>query len=63
MREGVERMLRRLFARRVGRELTQAEQQALSARAHAGDPEAVEDRALTLEGERLASWLLDPNAT
>ena len=60
--KGIEMMLRRLFLRRLGRPLTEQEQQALVARARAQDPEEVEDRALTLEGEALAAWLLDPNA-
>ena len=55
-------MLRRLFLRRLGRPLTEEEQQALVARARVQDPEEVEDRALSLEGEALAAWLLDPNA-
>jgi predicted transposase YdaD len=61
--KGIERMLRRLFLRRLGRPLTEQEQQALVARARVQDPEEVEDRALALEGEALAAWLLDPNAT
>lgn len=61
-REGIEKMLRRIFMRRLGRALTEREQQALEARARAQDPEEVEDRALSLEGEALAAWLLDPSA-
>jgi hypothetical protein len=60
--QGVERMLRRLFLRRLGRPLTEQEQRALADRARVQDPEEVEDRALALEGEALAAWLLDPNA-
>jgi hypothetical protein len=62
-RQAIETMLRRLFLRRLGRPLTEQEQQALVARARVQDPEEVEDRALALEGEALAAWLLDPNAT
>jgi hypothetical protein len=62
MEKGIEKMLRRLFTRRLGRTLTEREQQALVARARMADPEEVEDRALSLEGEALAAWLLDPNA-
>ncbi len=61
-KKGIERMLRRLFLRRLGRPLTEQEQQALVDRARVQDPEEVEDRALSLEGEALAAWLLDPNA-
>jgi len=55
-------MLRRIFMRRLGRNLTEAEQQALAARVHTLDPGDVQDRALALEGETLAAWLLEPNA-
>jgi hypothetical protein len=61
-REAIEMMLRRLFLRRLGRPLTEQEQQALVDRVRVQDPEEVEDRALSLEGEALAVWLLDPNA-
>ncbi|MFO0760866.1 MAG: hypothetical protein U0359_30595 [Byssovorax sp.] len=61
-RQAIEMMLRRLFLRRLGRPLTEQEQQALVARVRVQDPEEVEDRALSLEGEALAAWLLDPNA-
>jgi hypothetical protein len=60
--EAVEKMLYRLFMRRLGRAMTEREQQALAARAHTQDPEEVEDRALSLEGEALAAWLLDSSA-
>ncbi len=62
-RQAVETMLRRLFLRRLGRPMTEQEQKALADRARMQDPEEVEDRALSLEGEALAAWLLDPNAT
>jgi hypothetical protein len=61
-RQAIEMMLRRLFLRRLGRPLTEQEQQALADRVRLQDPEEVEDRALSLEGEALAAWLLDPNA-
>jgi hypothetical protein len=61
-RQAIEMMLRRLFLRRLGRPLTEQEQRALVDRARVQDPEEVEDRALSLEGEALAAWLLDPNA-
>ena len=63
LQKGIELMLRRLFVRRLGRPLTEMEQRALSGKARKQDPGAVEDRALSLEGEALAAWLLDPNAT
>ena len=63
VQKGIELMLRRLFVRRLGRPLTEMEQRALSGKARKQDPGAVEDRALSLEGEALAAWLLDPDAT
>lgn len=54
-RKEVYGLLRRIFLRRVGRPLTIEEPRALG-------PEQVEDRALSLEGEALAAWLLAPNA-
>jgi hypothetical protein len=59
---GIERMLRSLFVRCLGRALTEQEQQALSHRARGEDPEGAQDRALSLEPEALAAWLLDSNA-
>jgi hypothetical protein len=61
-RQAIEMMLCRLFSRRLGRPLTEQEQRALVDRARVQDPQEVEDRALSLEGEALAAWLLDPNA-
>src|SRR5262249_24914705 len=61
-RQAIEMMLRRLFLRRLGRPLTEQEQQALADRARVQDPQEVEDRALSMEGEALAAWLLDPSA-
>jgi flagellar biosynthesis/type III secretory pathway protein FliH len=55
--EGVQQMLRRLFARRLHRALTAREQEALAARATT-DPEQVQDKALALEGDALAAWLI-----
>ena len=60
-RQAIEMMLRRLFLHRLGRQLTEQEQQALADRARMQDPEELEDRALSLEGEALAAWLLDSN--
>ena len=54
-------MLRGLFARRLHRALTPGEQQALAARA-AVDLEQIQEKALALEGEALAAWLLAPAA-
>jgi hypothetical protein len=59
---GIERMLRGLFVRRLGRPLTEQEHEALIDRARVRDPEEVQFIALVLEGEALAAWLLDPNA-
>ncbi len=63
-REAVLDMLRRLFVRRMGRPLTEQEQKALAMRAtrEASDPADMQEHALSLEGEALAAWLLDPNA-
>ncbi len=58
-RKAVTGMLRHLFMRHAGRPPTEAEQRALSAKAHAGDPDEVQHLALTLEGERLITWLTD----
>ena len=53
--------LRQLLVRRIGRELTESEKQALTARM-AGNRDAADlvmDGAFSLEGEPLAAWLLD----
>lgn len=55
--EGIKKMLRGLFVRRLHRALTAREQEALAARA-AVDPDQTQDKALTLEGEALSAWLL-----
>jgi hypothetical protein len=60
--KGVERMLRGLFARRLHRALTTRELEALAARA-AIDPEQSQEKALALEGEALAAWLLAPEGS
>ena len=57
--QGIEKMLRGLFARRLHRALTPREQEALTARA-ALDPDKIQEQALALEGEALAAWLLSP---
>ena len=59
---GIEMVLRAVFIHQLGRALTDHEQQALAARARALDPEQVMIRALSLEGEALVGWLLDPDA-
>lgn len=59
--KGIEKMLRGLFARRLHRALTPGEQRALTARA-AVDLDQTQEKALTLEGEALAAWLLAPTA-
>ena len=58
-------MLHRLFMQRMGRALTKQEQEALArhlARPDGRKPAEVQARALSLEGEALAAWLLDSNA-
>jgi hypothetical protein len=56
--KGIEKTLRGLFARRIGRELTTAEQRALAAQARTQDGEPAVQAALDLEGEALVRWLL-----
>lgn len=60
---GIEKALRRLFKRRLGRDLTPSEVQALAVHVSAGFAEQATDRAFSLEGEALAQWLLDSEAT
>ena len=57
--QGVQQMLRGLFSARLHRALTAREQEALAARA-AIDAEQLQHKALALEGEALAAWLLAP---
>ena len=59
---GIEKLLRAIFMQRLGRALTEREQQALATRAHAVDPAQLASRTLSLDGEALVGWLLDPNA-
>ena len=59
--EGVQQMLRALFAKRLHRSLTAREQQALSTRATT-DLEQAQEKVFSLEGEALAAWLLAPEA-
>jgi hypothetical protein len=59
--KGVQQMLRGLFARRLHRALSACEQEVLVARAST-DPEQLQEKALALEGEALAAWLLAPEA-
>ncbi|MFO0755344.1 MAG: hypothetical protein U0359_02560 [Byssovorax sp.] len=61
LEKGIQQMLRGLLARRLHRALTAREQEALAARV-AIDPELVQDKALALEGEALASWLRGESA-
>lgn len=58
-RRAVTGMLRHLFTRHAGRPPTEAEQQALSAKAQTGDPDEIQQLAFTLEGERLIAWLTE----
>jgi hypothetical protein len=62
-REVIQEMLGSLLASRMGRELTPAEQEALAKRAAAIDPKRAVDTVFKLEGDALAAWLLDPNAS
>jgi hypothetical protein len=54
-------MLHRLLQRRIGRDLTAAEQTALLKRAHDLDPDQAIDLAGGLSGDELLTWLLGPN--
>src|SRR5262249_6808294 len=58
--KGIEKMLRKLFMRRMGRELSPTEQEALAQRAGALGPDHVQEVGITLEGDALAAWLLEP---
>jgi hypothetical protein len=63
-RDATVEAVRRVVAELRARVSDPAERADLyAARARVQDPEEVEDRALALEGEALAAWLLDPNAT
>jgi Uma2 family endonuclease len=55
--------LRRLFERKLGRALTGEEAAILSARLDSLGPDRLGDVALDFDGEALAIWLGDPNAT
>ncbi len=59
-REAVEEMLHQLFMQRLGRALTEQEQEGLTA--HSGHGLSEVKTALSLEGEALVAWLLDPIA-
>ena len=59
--EAIEAMLHRLLQRRIGRDLTAAEQTALLKRAHDLDPDQAIDLAGGLSGDELLTWLLGPN--
>ena len=58
--EGERGALTRLFAKRVGRALTEAEQQTVALRHETLGLSRLEDVALELRGEALAAWLKDP---
>ena len=59
--EAIEAMLHRLLQRRIGRDLTAAEQTALLKRAHDLDADQAIDLAGGLSGDELLTWLLGPN--
>lgn len=61
--QGREQVLSRQFARRLGRALGEAEAQALRTRLTSLGAERLSDVVLELEGEMLARWLRDPNAS
>lgn len=58
--QGREQVLSRLFARRLGRALGEAEAQVLHARLASLGAERLSDVVLELEGDALAGWLNDP---
>jgi hypothetical protein len=60
--QGREQVLSRLFARRLGRALGEAEAQTLRTRLATLGPERLSDLVLELEGDALTRWLADPNA-
>ncbi|HEU4412134.1 MAG TPA: hypothetical protein VFS43_43230 [Polyangiaceae bacterium] len=61
--QGREQVLSRQFARRLGRALGEAEAQALRARLASLGADRLSDVVLELEGDALARWLVDPNAS
>ncbi len=63
LEQGREQVLARQFARRLGRPLDQTEGAALQARLRASGAERLSDVVLELEGDALARWLADPNAS
>lgn len=60
--KGIQQMLHSLFAKRIHRALTAREQEAIALRS-TSDPEHAQEKALILEGEALAAWLLTPDPT
>jgi hypothetical protein len=61
--QGREQVLSRMFARRLGRALGEGEARALRARLVSLGAERLSDVVLEFEGDALASWLSDPDAT
>jgi len=55
--EGMGRMLRLLFARRLARELTEAEMAVFEERVRTLGPETVGETLLELDGDGLRAWL------
>jgi len=60
--EGALRPLARLLQLRLGRPLADAERDALKARLHTHDPEALTERIFTEAPDPLLAWLLAPEA-
>ena len=60
--KGVAQLLHRLFARRVGRQLTTDEERSITERVRALGEDQVEAAVLDLEGDALARWLAEPVA-
>ena len=52
----------RLFERRMGRALTEAERGVVAARFHTPGPERLADVVFDLDAPALAAWLADPHA-
>lgn len=61
-RAGRVAMLVRIFTKRLGRPLSDAERAVLFERLHRLGEDRLVDLVLTLDGEALAGWLADPSA-
>lgn len=61
LREGLAPLLR-LFARKLGRPLSEQEEATMCARLATHGADRLGDVALDLDGAALAAWLADPNA-